>query len=63
MKLVTAIPITVSKGPVHCAICTHTVEAEIVNHPKRPHVKPGQQCPRCSSLLDAAFVLSFDRAA
>ena len=54
---------TIAKGPVHCAMCTHTVEADIVYNRKRPYVKPGQQCPRCSSVLDAAYVLSFDRAA
>ncbi len=54
---------TVAKGPVYCTMCTHTVEADIVYSPKRPFVKPGQKCPRCSSALDSAYVLSFDRAA
>ena len=49
--------------PVHCAICTHTVEARIVVTRKRSFVKPGQRCRQCGSLLDAAYVLSFDRAA
>jgi len=50
-------------GAVHCPICTHTVEATIVTGTKRPYVKPGQRCPRCGAVLDAAYVLSFDRAA
>ncbi|MCP5118102.1 MAG: hypothetical protein GY953_45390 [bacterium] len=56
-------PTTIETGPVHCNSCTHTVEAEIVFNRKRPYVNPGQKCPRCSSSLDAAFVLSYDRAA
>jgi uncharacterized protein (UPF0212 family) len=55
--------VVVKSGPVHCAMCTHTVEAEIVSVAKRSFVKAGQHCPRCGSSLDAAYVLSYDRAA
>ena len=48
---------------VYCPICTHTVEAEVVATRKRTFVKPGQRCARCSSSLDAAYVLGNDRAA
>lgn len=54
---------TTSTGAVHCPICTHTVSAEVVHAGKRVVVKPGQKCPRCSSTLDAAYILRFDRAA
>jgi uncharacterized protein (UPF0212 family) len=50
-------------GPVHCPICTHTVESLIVSTPRHSFVKPGQKCPRCQSSLDAAYVLSYGRAA
>jgi len=53
-----------SFGKVYCTSCTRTVEAEIVIH-LRPgsrsaslHATPGQKCPRCSALLDAAFVMA-----
>ena len=52
-----------SKGYVHCPICTHTVEAQVVSTRRHVMVKPGQKCPRCSSTLDAAYVLRLDRAA
>lgn len=48
---------------VHCPICTHTVHATVLAQGKSVRVKPGQKCPRCSSALDAAYVLRFDRAA
>jgi endogenous inhibitor of DNA gyrase (YacG/DUF329 family) len=51
------------KGAVHCPICTHTVEAEVTQIGRRVFAKPGQKCPRCSSPLDAAAVVRFDRAA
>ncbi len=54
---------TVTFGQVYCPICTHTVEAQIVTTRKKQFVKPGQRCPRCGSLLDAAHVLGHDRAA
>jgi uncharacterized protein (UPF0212 family) len=52
-----------SKGYVHCPICTHTVEAQVVSGGRYPIVRPGQKCPRCNSTLDAAYVLYMDRAA
>ncbi len=52
-----------TSGAVHCPICTHTVEARILTARKRSEVKAGQKCPRCGSSLDAAYVLSFERAA
>ena len=48
---------------VHCPICTHTVHATVLAQGRSLRVKPGQKCPRCSSSLDAAYVLRFDRAA
>ena len=53
----------VHKGIVHCPMCTHTVEAEVIQQGRRLLVKPGQKCPRCSSTLDAAYVLEMARAA
>jgi uncharacterized protein (UPF0212 family) len=48
---------------VHCPMCTHTVHATVSAHGRSVRVKPGQKCPRCSSSLDAAYVLRLDRAA
>lgn len=54
----------VHKAQVHCPICTHAVYADVATLGKqRPRVVPGQKCPRCSSTLDAAFVLEVLRAA
>jgi hypothetical protein len=58
-----ALPKMESKGYVHCPICTHTVEAQVVSNGRHVIAKPGQKCPRCSSTLDAAYVLGMDRAA
>ncbi len=52
-----------SKAKVYCALCTRTVnagvtvEANPVYRKASLKVVPGQRCPRCSSSLDAAFVL------
>jgi uncharacterized protein (UPF0212 family) len=54
---------SLSKGAVHCPSCTHNVDADVLQQGRRMFVKPGQKCPRCSSTLDAAFILRFDRAA
>jgi hypothetical protein len=51
------------KGRVYCYICTHTVEAQILQRGRRFVVKPGQKCPRCGSSLDAAGVVQLDEAA
>jgi uncharacterized protein (UPF0212 family) len=51
------------KGWVHCPICTHTVEAEIVHRGRQLFTKPGQRCPRCASTLDAACILRLDKIA
>jgi hypothetical protein len=53
----------ITLGAVHCPICTHTVNAEIMQMGRRASVKPGQKCPRCASALDAAYIWRFDRAA
>jgi hypothetical protein len=53
----------ISKGFVYCPLCTHTVEADIHSAGRIVRVKPGQKCPRCSSSLDAGYVMRFDRAA
>ena len=53
-----------SLGKVYCTLCTRTVDAEITIHPntgsRRVNLRVafGQRCPRCSALLDAAFVVS-----
>ena len=51
------------KGSVHCPICTHNVEADVVMVRKATYAKPGQKCPRCSASLDAAYVMRYDQAA
>ena len=55
--------VTSTTGAVHCPMCTHTVAAEIAQQNRRMFVKPGQKCPRCSSTLDAAYILRYDKAA
>ena len=47
-----------SRSSVYCLICTHTVEADVVPAGRRLFVRSGQKCPRCSSALDAAYVLA-----
>jgi len=57
-------PVTAEySASVHCPMCTHTVHATVSAQGKAVRVKPGQKCPRCSSSLDAAYVLRLDRAA
>jgi uncharacterized protein (UPF0212 family) len=51
------------RGAVHCPICTHTVDADVVHAGRRIYVKPGQKCPRCNSTLDAAYIIGLGRAA
>ena len=51
------------KGWVHCPMCTHAVEAEIVQRGRQLFTKPGQRCPRCASTLDAASILRLDKIA
>jgi hypothetical protein len=58
-----AAPGTEVKGAVCCPICTHTVDAMITYTPRSARVTPGQKCARCSSSLDAGYVLRIDRAA
>jgi len=48
---------------VYCPICTHTVQAQVLANRRGSVVKPGQHCSRCSSKLDAAFVLATPKAA
>jgi transposase-like protein len=55
--------ISISKGAVHCPSCTHNVDAEVLHQGRRTFVKPGQKCSRCSSTLDAAYILQYDKAA
>ena len=51
----------VLQARVYCPICTHTVEAEVVpveqGWGRKMKVVEGQRCRRCSTLLDAAYVL------
>jgi uncharacterized protein (UPF0212 family) len=51
------------KGYVHCPMCTHTVESQVVARGRSVFVKPGERCPRCNSALDAGYVLRIDQAA
>jgi transposase-like protein len=53
----------ISKGLVHCPICTHTVPANVAVVAKRLKVVAGQKCDRCHSSLDAAAVLYLAHAA
>ena len=46
-----------ARSSVYCLICTHTVEADVVPAGRKMFVRSGQKCPRCSSALDAAYVL------
>jgi hypothetical protein len=50
-----------SRGSVYCLICTHTVEADVVPNGRKVFVRSGQKCPRCSSSLDAGYVLAQSR--
>ena len=52
-----------AKGSVYCPLCTHTVDGIITFTPRGARVTPGQKCARCSSSLDAGYVLRVDRAA
>jgi len=45
------------RGSVYCLVCTHRVDADLVPNGRRLFVRAGQKCPRCSSSLDAAYVL------
>ncbi len=51
------------KGAVYCPLCTHTVDANVTKTAKGTRVVAGQRCPRCSSSLDAGYVIRADRAA
>jgi hypothetical protein len=51
------------QGSVYCPLCTHTVDARIMQGQRSARVIPGQKCPRCSSSLDAGYVLHINRAA
>ena len=54
---------TIHKGAVHCPMCTHSVDADVVVLGRKLFVKPGQKCPRCGGQLDVAVVLRFEKAA
>ena len=50
------------RARVHCPICTHTVQAEVVTvgdgwNRRKMKVVEGQKCGRCSATLDAAYIL------
>ncbi len=50
-------------GKVYCPLCTHTVDALIEVKGRHYQAKAGQKCPRCSSSLDAGYIMRYDRAA
>lgn len=52
-----------AKGAVYCPLCTHTVDANVTYTARSARVTPGQKCPRCSSSLDAGYVIRVERAA
>jgi hypothetical protein len=52
-----------TKGSVYCFTCTHNVEADLLSLGRRMLVRPGQKCSRCSSSLDAAYVVVHSQAA
>ena len=52
-----------AQGAVYCPLCTHTVDAKVVYNGRSARVVAGQKCPRCSSSLDAGYVLHVNRAA
>ena len=54
---------TAAQGYVYCPLCTHTVHANVTFTPRGVRVLAGQKCPRCSSSLDAGYVLGTGRAA
>ena len=53
----------VLRARVYCPICTHTVEADVVTLDRglrrKLKVVEGQRCRRCSTALDAAYILDF----
>lgn len=51
------------KGQVHCPMCTHSVEAEVVEIGRAVRVVPGKKCPRCAATLDVAAVIEVREAA
>ena len=51
------------KGYVHCPMCTHTVETNVITAGRSVYVKTGERCPRCSAALDAGYVLQIQKAA
>ncbi|HYP06448.1 MAG TPA: hypothetical protein VER03_09420 [Bryobacteraceae bacterium] len=51
------------QGAVYCPLCTHTVDAKVTYTSRAARVTPGQKCQRCSSSLDAGYVLHVNRAA
>jgi len=61
--VITAKSTMTTPSAVHCPICTHTVEALVVTAGQRKFVQAGQKCPRCQASLDAAYVISYGRAA
>ena len=52
-----------TRGSVYCFTCTHNVEADLISLGRRILVRPSQKCPRCSSSLDAAYVMVHSQAA
>lgn len=53
-----------ARARVYCTSCTRSVDAEVTVEPNVVYRKAslkvvaGQKCPRCSSSLDAAFVVA-----
>ena len=56
-------PAGVSMAKVYCPICTHTVQALVVEYHRQSVVQTGQKCPHCAAALDAGYVFRLDRAA
>jgi hypothetical protein len=60
---VKSISVREAPGSVYCPLCTHTVPGQVLVTRKGMLVKPGQKCSRCSSVLDAGYVMHIERAA
>jgi hypothetical protein len=48
---------------VHCLICSHRVQAQVMVDRRGARVKSGEKCVRCGSGLGAGYVLSLKPAA
>jgi transposase-like protein len=57
MTMTDTMPDAALSGKVYCPMCTHTVDAAVVQVGRRFQVQPGQRCARCQSSLDAGYIM------